>query len=318
MSMRWTVPCSLAVAILSTVGVGGSAHGQTTGEQASTVDDVMVFGRRLEEAVQQYVERVAAPARTRGIARWDGDVCAETVNFRDDLGDEIRGRIHEVASALGLEAAADGCDPNILVIGADDGAAMADAMVDRFRSRFFRFGYTRSNRGSGALADFSTSDAAVRWWHVSLPVHAVTGEPMVRLPGQRWVSLPCYSRSVSVKDLSTAGLGGAQTGARCNAIADRIIGLWIVVDIDALPGISTAQLVDYLAVVALAQVDPAADMSAFDTVLNLFLNPSSVYGLTEWDEVYLRALYSGRKERLDAAEQAGRMLEVLSTDRLTH
>lgn len=307
---------SLAVAVLSVFGIGAPAHGQTSEEQTSTVDDVVVVGRRLEEAVQQYVESVAAPARARGIARWDGEVCIDVVNLRADLAGEINGRISEVATALGLQVEPAGCDPNIVVIGTDDGAAMADAMVERFRSRFFRFGYTRSNRGPVALDDFRTSEAAVRWWHVSMPVHAVTGEPMVRLPGQSWVELPCYSRSVSVKDLSTAGLGGSQTGSRCNAVTDRIVGLWIVVEIQALPAVSTTELADYLAVVAMAQVEPDADMSGFDTVLNLFRDPAGVYGLTEWDEVYLRALYSGRNERLDADEQAQRMVEVLSTDRL--
>lgn len=278
---------------------------------SATLDDVVVTGRRLEEAVRQYVESVSAPARMRGLARWDDDICVKVVNFQPAVEAEVAGRIREVAEALEIPVEAEGCDPNIVVMGTEDGPALAGAIVDRFRSRFFRFGSTRTNRGSAALERFRDAEGPVRWWHVSMPVHAVSGEPMIRLPGRPPVSLPCSSRSTATFDLSVAGIGGSRTGWRCNAVTDRIIGLWIVVDVNALSGLSAAQLADYLAFVAVAQVDPDADMSSFDTVLNLFERPDTVSCITGWDETYLTSLYSGDNERLDPTEQAERMLEAL-------
>lgn len=278
----------------------------------ATVDDVVVTGQRLEEAVRQYVETLSAPARTRGLARWDSSVCVDVINLQPVIQSEIAGRIREVATALGIPVEADGCDPNVVVMGADNGPDLANAIVDRFHSRFFRFGYTRSNPGAAALEHFRRSDAPVRWWHVSLPVHAITGAPMIRLPGAAPVDLPCYSRSTATKDLSVAALGGSRTGRSCNAITDRIVGLWIVVDVNAASGLSSAQLADYLAFVTMAQVDPEGDMTAFDTVLNLFQTPEDVTGITAWDETYLLSLYTGDNERLEAPEQAARMLGSLT------
>lgn len=306
-AFRRTGAIVLAVALATPL----SALAQQPTSDAATLDDVVVNGRRLEEAVRQYVENVSAPARTRGLARWDDDICVKVVNFQPAVEAEVAGRIREVATALEIPIEGEGCDPNIVVMGTEDGPMLAEAIVDRFRSRFFRFGSTRTNRGSAALDRFRSADGPVRWWHVSLPVHAVSGDPMIRLPGQPPVSLPCSSRSTATYDLSVAGIGGARSGSRCNAVTDRLIGLWIVVDVEASSGLSAAQLADYLAFVAVAQVDPDADMSSFDTVLNLFERPDDVSGITGWDEVYLQSLYTGENERLDAAEQAARMFEAL-------
>ena len=68
---------------------------------------------------------------------------------------------------------------------------------------------------------------------------------------------------------------------------------------------------DLQALIALAQVEPDADYSEFDTVLNLFEPDVTVPGLTEWDLIYLRALYSGWPEHLTVGEQARRMVPAL-------
>ena len=279
---------------------------------ATRLDDIVVTGQRLEEAVQAYVESLSAPARMRGLARWSSEICLDVVNLQSQAETEIAGRIRDVATALGLSLESEGCEPNLVVIGTEDGPALASAMVDRFRRRFFRLGSTRTNRGSAALEAFRTTTAPVRWWHVSLPVHAVTGEAMIPLFGERAGDPPCYSRSTATKDLSVAGIGGSRTGATCNVITDRIVGLWVVIDVMAAEGLSWTQLSDYVAFVAMAQTDPEGDLSAFDTVLNLFEQPGSVAGITAWDETYLMTLYSGRDERIDPKEQRSRMVEALT------
>jgi hypothetical protein len=289
-------------------GVGPAAQD----DPGTTLDEIVVTGRRLDQAVQQYVETLSAPARMRGLARWDSEICVDVVNFQPAIRAEIAGRIRDVATALEVPVEAEGCEPNVVVLATDDGPALADAMVDRFMSRFFRFGSTRMNRGPAALEAFRRSDAPVRWWHVSLPVNAATGQPAVSLFQGRPTSMPCHSRSTATKDITAAGLGGSRTAAGCNAVTDRIIGLWVVVDVNASSGLSASQLADYLAFLTMAQVDPEADMSSFDTVMNLFDAPGAVDGITAWDETYLVSLYSGGNERIDASEQAARMVGSLS------
>ena len=57
-------------------------------------------------------------------------------------------------------------------------------------------------------------------------------------------------------------------------------------------GVTLEQLADYIAFVALAQVDPEADLSRFESILNLF-QPGGLdtTGLSPWDRAYLDGLY---------------------------
>jgi len=62
--------------------------------------------------------------------------------------------------------------------------------------------------------------------------------------------------------------------------------------------------------VALAQVDPQANPSDFDSILNVFQNPAAYSGLTDWDRSYLKALYSFDQERtvrMQVNELVGKM-----------
>lgn len=84
----------------------------------------------------------------------------------------------------------------------------------------------------------------------------------------------------------------------------------MIVDVRRIDGFSLEQLADYIAFIAMAQADPEADLSSFNTILNLFEDPQGYSGITEWDEAYLLSLYQGHNERLDPAEQTARMIDL--------
>lgn len=297
----------LAIAAFSAL-LGGQAIAQSDPSTrsspqeppATTLDDVVVAGDRLEELAREYVESLAAPARGRGLARWESRVCLGVENFHPETAHQLLDHISRVAGDLGVALREPGCAPNVMIMGTSDGRALASAMVDRQR-RAFRYGYTRSNRGSRALETFRTSDAAIRWWHISLMYIAGTDTIAIRLPGRGPVSIPCLQRN-----------GGAR---HCNQVNDRIVRAWIIVDLEALPKLSFQQFGDYLSMIVLAQVEPETDYSDFDTVLNVLNDPSRATGLTEWDRAYLRALYSGESERLDPSEQAEALADELRRTR---
>lgn len=301
---------------LMVLGLGGSAAAQSAQNPsapavpeavpqdppATTVDDVVVVGGELEKLAEEFATTLAAPARRRGLARWGGRVCLGVVNFRSEVAHAIIDRITDVARELGIEPGQPGCEPNVVIAGTADGSGLARDMVGRYRSNFFRYGYTSSNRGSAALEVFQTSDAPVRWWHVSLPIVVETGAIAIRLPGYGPVKNPCRTRS------------GYWVG-NCDQVTDRILKMITIVDVDELDGLALPQLADYLALIALAQIEPDADYSQFHTVLNVFDPEKAVSGLTDWDMIYLRALYAGPIEHLTAEEQARRMLPELREGR---
>lgn len=110
-------------------------------DEPATLPDVVVSGDELERLAQTFVDSLAAPARGRGLARWDDEVCLGAVNFRPEMAHQLIDHISDVARDIGVELGEPGCDPNVLILGTDDGQALATALVERDRQSF-RYGYT--------------------------------------------------------------------------------------------------------------------------------------------------------------------------------
>ncbi len=267
------------------------AAAQDAAEEVWRVEDVVVEGRRLDQAAEAYVSAVARPARGRGTARWDDGVCVGAVNFRAEVGQQLVDRVSDVARELGIRALEPGCAPNILIFGTDDGAALASSLVDA-RPLNFRPRASGTSAGGAALRAFRQDDRAVRWWHVSTPIDSMTGRRATRVSGDVFMqgdttdSPTSYAPQISV-------VGGA---SRLNTqIEDRIDRAYVIIDVDGLGDVGLGQLADYVALVSLAQIDPNADLARFDSILNLFEpGGAAVTGLSPWDLAYLEGLYAVR------------------------
>lgn len=259
--------------------------------------DVTVEARRLRAVVQDFVGEIAAPAASRGPARWNGAVCVGVVNLRADVAQYIVDRTSDVARELGVAAGEPGCSPNVLIIAAADGRAVADGIVAARRNAFNPggSGMTRSLR---ALGEFRSSDAPIRWWHVSGPVDSESGELATRLPGYEAPRIN-VSRASRIR----------------TDIRDDLFKAIIVVDVEQVAGLSLTQLADYCALVALAQVDPEADVAAFDTILNVFAD-ATVPGLTAWDMDYLNALYGVEQSSVGANARGAEIVDQMTRRRM--
>lgn len=265
---------------------------QTDPEAAVDLSDVTVSGRRLEQAAQDFVQDIGAPARGRGLARWRDRICIGVVNMRRDAAQQIVDRVSEVALDLGLRPGEPGCNANTTIIAVKDADSFTRQFVEA-RPRLFLVGGTGMDRGPKALERFKTSGKPVRWWAVSAPVDSHTGDIAIRLPDEA----PPTVTSFNASRLSTQ-------------IVDDTMRVVIVVDADKIAGISVAQLSDYLAMVVLAQIDPEADSSGYNSVLNLFGEPEQTRGLTDWDGAYLQGLYAADRTRV---HQAGNRNQIVST-----
>ncbi|HRJ62820.1 hypothetical protein [Brevundimonas sp. UBA2416] len=306
-----SLPAALSLA-LSLAMAAGAAPAQERSSQtprpasSAQLDDVVVEGRQLETMVRNFVTEVSQPANNRGLARWNRPICVAAVNLRNDVGQYIVDRISDVARELEVEAGEPGCRPNVLIVAADDGAALASAIVED-RPRNFDLRHNGTDAGTRAFRNFRTGDQPVRWWQISMPIDSETGGRAVRLPG----------------DIDPAT--GQPTAPRIRVFAasrlrtqirDDMVRSVIIVDVERLAGANVVQLADYLALVALAQVDAEADTSAFPTILNLFEDPASApAGLTDWDRSYLTALYEHDQFRINRNSQVRDVAEAIVEDR---
>jgi hypothetical protein len=275
-------------------------------QRPAQLDEVVVEGRQLEALVRNFVTDVSQPANNRGLARWNRPICVGAVNLRNDVGQYVIDRISDVARELEVEAGEPGCRPNVLIVAAVDGAGLATALVED-RPRNFDLRHNGTDAGTRAFRNFRTGDQPVRWWQISMPIDSETGGRAVRLPGD----IDPASGQPSAPEIHVFAASRLRTQIR-----DDLVRSVIIVDVDRLGGASLVQLADYLALVALAQVDAEADTAPYPTILNLFADPASApAGLTDWDRSYLTALYEHDQLRINRNSQVRAVAEAVTRDR---
>ena len=271
------LPAASVVAPQTAVPLPSQAAGQAA-DAPTDLGEVVVDGRCLQEATEEFVREVGSPARGRGLARWRGGICVGVVNMQAETAHYIADRVSTVARDLGLRAGAPGCRPSVLIVATVDANAFTAEFI-AMRPRLFIVGGGGMDQGRNALRRFQSTDRPVRWCNVSIPIEEDTGAIAVRLPGE------------IAPRINLRGAGGLLT----TTVVDDSKRAFIIVDMDRVAGVSLTQLADYLAMVSLAQVNPDADTSGFATVLNLFREEGQaggqVEGLTQWDMAYLEGLY---------------------------
>ena len=300
--------------------VAGQSPVQDPQTPAAQLEDVEVIARANADRARTFVNRVAAPARGRGLGRWR-KVCPGVANLDRAVAQPIVDQIAIRAIELGIEVEGQGCEPNIIVVFTTDATSLTRALVEA-EPRVFRGQGGGIDRGGAALRAFRDTDRPVRWWLLNVPIDSETGRRAVRVPGDR-AGGPVGRRLAEALGYNAADCVGAGApiiqsaggASRLNSqIVDQIYKAIVIVDVDAVAGLNAVQLGDYLAMVSLSQVDPAAETGAFDTVLNLFDDPVGVTGLRAWDEAYLQALYGSPSRRRGAAAQADAVAAIMNRD----
>jgi hypothetical protein len=274
--------------------------------------EVLVTASPRLEAAREFVRSVAAPSGDREMALWRDPVCVGVGNMQAEAAQLMADRISDWASSLDLRIGGPGCRPNIFIMATDDGDAAARALVAS-RPREFRTGVSGSDLGAAALATFQNSGRPVRWWHVSLAVDEDTGAPIRRLPGQppvEWQGrIMERPTDFGVNSMATTSPSRLSYSGR-----DDLQQAIIVVDIDALETTSFAQLTDYVAMVALAQIDPAA-RPANASILHLFdVNAVHEETLTRWDRAFLGGLYQAEQNRAGASGNLSAVAHAMSRE----
>lgn len=261
---------------------------------------------------QSFVERIAlATSPQDSLARWDGEVCVGAVGLAPAQAQAMVDRISARARAVGLRPGAPGCRANVMVIYAPDSDVVTREIVDQRRDLLgYNADDTTITAGREAMEEFANTPRPIRWWHVSstgVGSMSPDAEHRMRQASGRTAALAAATRGVSAGDVGSPsdmqGVDAVRTNGsrtRSNAVRSNDLSYaLVVVDARRVAEIPADAWMDYVALVALAQLDPGADTSGYPTVLNLFAsNPASrPAGLTSLDIAYLQALYRGRPEQ---------------------
>ncbi|MGZ9113528.1 MAG: hypothetical protein ACXW3K_02805 [Brevundimonas sp.] len=255
------------------------------------MEDVIVTGRVSPALLDEFVRTTVAAVPGRRLARWHREVCVDIRNISPEHAAYMRERIAGLAAEAGLEMAEAGCGSPVLILGSDDGAFTARTLVDHAPLAFHPMDWN-SDLGRDALARFTTSDAPVRWWHVSLPVDADTGVPV------------------------SGSMVSATRGSRLRSeTRDDLKRAVIIIDVARAGAAPFDVLSDYVAMAALIPADPERDPAPWPTIMNLFhqgrVEPG-VTGLTSLDRDYLRAFYAASRDHSLLAQQRAEIVNRMA------
>ncbi len=295
----------VAAAVLAAALAGVSAGFAQTPAPNS---DIVITALSRDQA-QSFVSQLSAsPPSVDQMGRWDDEVCVGVAGLPARQGQFIADRVAQRAFSLGLEPGAPGCAPNVSIIVAPDGSAMAQQMFAQNESLFaYRYETGVATLGQEAFTRFLNTDRPVRWWHV-LRTMSADGEPI----GSGGVT----------PSMAQGGFDGAQT-VRSNGSMLRqttrqdFSRVVIIIDGRNVGSVQLAALADYVAMVALAQINPDADTSAFSTVLNIFSTRGGAApsGLTAWDLAYLDELYKTDRDAPSITQQQADIARRMASDR---
>jgi hypothetical protein len=266
-SMRRLV---LALAAFSTAAMGQPPSATGSGE-------IIVEGRPLSRSdIAKVVHSISHPEPTGGFEsqypRWADRICVLVGGFPRDGAQFIADRIGEVARSLKLDAGPPGCSPNIFILATDNPAKLIAGL------RLKRQGMV-SGQDSAVIARIQQGHDAVRWLG-STTISGAFGAPMQD---------SAFNSNGHAAPQTSSYDGGSRLTARTQTFLTRET---IVVDGNQIDGVSFGQLADYLAFVALAQLNPHAATPGVDSILSLFPRGNQApAGLTAFDKAYLTALY---------------------------
>jgi len=286
-------------------------------------EDVTVNGLRQvpNTVIDTFVGALTAPARAGKIARWRTGVCPQTTGLAPKFAEYISWRVRDVARQIGAPVAADAaCKPNIHIVFIDQPQALLDGV--RQKSPAY-LGYYDNEAQADALARVTRP---IQSWYITQTedVHGalhfdshVTGGAMVEVP-VFCTAPPC---SGSDKIMLPSAQAYATTSTRLgDGLSSVFFHVLVVADPARLREHEVGAMADYIAMLALAEIDKPEICGALPSILNL-LTPDCAQkpgAMTQGDAGFLRGLYKITPTTTIGAQRAEiayRMRRALAPDK---
>ncbi|HST37212.1 MAG TPA: hypothetical protein VLK25_11355 [Allosphingosinicella sp.] len=282
----------LRAAALLAVLVAAPAALAQDGAQANPESNVIVTGERdREQAVRDFVGALTAGPMNGQLSRFEEAICPAAFGLSAPMRAAVEARMRVVATAAGLEVGGARCTPNVLLMVTRDKQALIRAIARRSPQYF---GEERENRAARIAAQPGAASA----WHA---------EERRNADGR---ALPMQG-GFAVNQTSGSASRLAASGRRA------FIAAAVVVESEALVGLSPTQLADYALMRALARTDPGRlDAAGPPTILTALDAPpgSEVpLSMTRWDLGFLRGLYAAQ-DNLYATAHRGQIARSLETE----
>jgi hypothetical protein len=270
--------CTLFLAVV--IGTLGNAAARAAPDASGSTQEVTVTAHRAELAarVSKFVDEIAATENEEGVPRWQKPVCPSVSGLPAQEAEFVLERVSEIARDARVLLAAEHCRPNFFVIVTPD--------PKKFLGD--------PKRWSG-MSVFGTPQA-VRVWYSPYEVDA-WGMPLAcSVMGH---PAPCFAEASHI----------------VLNVEWEFWRVFVIVDQTRLRDVTRGQFADYVALVGLAELKPTARLDDASTILKLFDGEpkSAPAGMTEWDQKFLKSLYStGGRSKLQRSQIARSMVRALA------
>jgi hypothetical protein len=275
--------------------LGGSALAQEAPRPAPPTEAVTVTViKDGEAAIGKFVEGLTVPTRVTGkMARWKTGICPIVVGLPPEAAKLLVQKIRALAAEVGAPVnPKDPCPGNIEVVF----TAQPQALLDNVRIMHpVLLGYYDNSAQADKLA---TSTRPIQSWYSTATVDA-RGNPVVDGARKGGVHLsialppsgmpgPPDILEMYMPDAAVTNV----TGNRLNdGVSSALNNVMIVADTSKLLGRDAGNIGDYIAMLALSQIQPPDACQALPSILNLLAPGCSGDALTSADTAYLRGLY---------------------------
>jgi hypothetical protein len=259
---------------------------------ASPNQTIIVTGTKTNgKTVDRYVNAITVPVEGQ-LAAFHQPICPASVGLPKAYNRVVEARLRRVATDVGLKVAGARCDPNLVLIVADQSANLIERLRKVRPDIFAGIDYSK-------VADVMRTQGPVRTWQAILP-YGADGRPLER------VSLIDFGDGPRpMGDDSFVLQGTSDMASRISHTVRRdLVAAFVVLDLRAINGLTLTQIADYAAMRTLANTRPPS-RGASRTILGLFDDSTdrmSLAGLTRWDIAYLRSLYQANAS-LSASSQ---------------
>jgi len=270
---------------------------------------IIVEAHRDPGIVRDYVDTVSITSRAAGVlGRWNQRICPSVAGAAPADAQLIIDQIARRANALGLQAGAPGCSPNITIVVTPNSDSFTQQIYAQRRQILVGAnGVESTTLGSTALQDFVNTPRPVRWWIVSQTVmsdgqvladttaRAMQGSGAASARATQAAAAGGAGAAAASAEAFSAVNGSRSNGSRINGSTRQDFNYaLVVIDRTRTAGVPLSAIADYAAFVTLAQINMGAAAGSFPTILSLFTTPSGQTRptqLTSWDVAYLDALY---------------------------
>ncbi|HYD23446.1 MAG TPA: hypothetical protein VEB68_01515 [Croceibacterium sp.] len=219
----------------------------------------------------------AAPAAARAVdeplARFEDPICPGVAGLKVELAEMIVYRMREVAASLGRRLAAEeGCEANLVLAVVADGQAFARRMEER---RGWSLADLTVRERAELLDDSGPARAFLR-------VRPVSRDGILIGRRENLVDIPQTTMWMAHSKIYTA-------------TRNDIVSSLVLLDRDAVAGLTLTQLADYAVFRGLTRTLPETEAARGRSIVSLFDGGGErPAGLTEFDLAFLGELYEGQ------------------------